>query len=109
MPSETLGSAARWWFIYYRVARADLSSVVAAVRAVQHRLCQQQPGLTATLMQRPSSDEAEVTVLETYSAPLAWTTQRLAALPAAVDAAVAPAAAPWLRGPRHLEVFWPCA
>lgn len=109
MANESPSGAARWWFIYYRVARADLSSVVAAVRAAQHGLCKQEPGLAANLMQRPSSDEAEVTVLEAYSAPLAWTPQRLAALPEAVDAAVAPAAAPWVRGPRHLEAFWPCA
>lgn len=103
------GDAARWWFIYYRVRRADLGSVVAAVREAQRRLCAGLPGLTAALMQRPSSGEAEVTMLETYSAPPAWPAERLAQAPAHIDATVAPAAAPWLRGPRHLEAFSPCA
>jgi hypothetical protein len=109
MANEPTGGDARWWFIYYRVRHADLSSVVAAVRAAQGALCNQQPGLMATLMQRPSSDESEVTVLETYSAPQAWAAERLAAAPAAIDATVACAAAPWLRSPRHLEAFSPCA
>lgn len=101
--------AARWWFIYYRVRRSDVSSAVAAVRAAQHRLCEAQPGLAATLMQRPSSDEAEVTLLESYSVAAGWPETRLAAVPSAIEAAVATAAEHWQRGPRHLEVFSPCA
>jgi hypothetical protein len=103
------GDDARWWFIYYRVRRADLGRVVGAVREAQRGLCARLPGLTATLMQRPSSDEAEVTLLETYGAPPAWPAERLADAPATIDATVAPAVAPWLRGPRHLEAFSPCA
>jgi hypothetical protein len=109
MANEALADGARWWFVYYRVRRADLISLVAAVRLAQSGLCEQQPGLAAILLQRPSSDDTEVTVLETYSVPPAWPAQRLDQVPAWVDAAVAPAAAPWLRGPRHLEAFSPCA
>ncbi|WP_374565545.1 DUF4936 family protein [Ideonella sp.] len=107
-------AAERWWFIYYRVHLADLAAVVAAAREGQRALCGAHPGLTATLMQRPSSAASpdsppQMTMLETYRAPLDWPADRVAAMPAAIDHALGAALAPWLQGPRHLEVFEPCA
>ena len=113
--SHPLGSPAeRWWFIYYRVHLDDLAAVVAATREGQRALCDAHPGLAASLMQRPSSSASpdsppQMTMLETYRAALDWPADQAAALPAAIDSTLGAALTPWLQGPRHLEVFEPCA
>jgi len=106
--------AERWWFIYYRVNLDDLAAVVAVAREGQQRLCSAQPGLSASLMQRPSSAASpdsppQMTLLETYRAALDWPAEQATALPAAIEATVGSTLRPWLQGPRHLEVFEPCA
>lgn len=102
MPTDTPAAGVRWWFVYYRVRRAELDAAVAAARHAQAALCREWPGLSAELMQRPSSDEGEVTLLESYRAE-GWSEARMAALPAALEHV------PWPHGPRRLEVFTPCA
>lgn len=106
--------AERWWFIYYRVHLADLATAVAVAREGQRALCSAHPGLSATLMQRPSSAASpdgspQMTVLETYRAALDWPAEHAAALPAEIESAVGGRLTAWLQGPRHLEVFEPCA
>lgn len=108
------GAAERWWFIYYRVHLADLAAAAAVAREGQRVLCDARPGLAASLMQRPSSAASpdappQMTMLETYRAPLDWPADWAATLPAAIDHTLGAALAPWLQGPRHLEVFEPCA
>ena len=107
-------SAERWWFIYYRVHLADLATVVAMAREGPRALCRAHDGLSASLMQRPSSAASpdgspQMTLLETYRAALDWPADQAATLPAAIEAAVGSPLTPWLQGPRHLEVFEPCA
>ena len=116
LPAPNLpgSTAERWWFIYYRVHLDDLPAVVAAAREGQRALCSAHPGLSASLMQRPSSSASpdsppQMTLLETYRAALDWPADQAAALPATIDTTLGAALAPWLQGPRHLEVFEPCA
>lgn len=96
------------WFVYYRVAQADLPQAVAAARRAQQALAARHPGLATELMQRPASDAPDqLTLLETYR-PAAGPTG-LDALRGEVERQMAEALAPWLRGPRRAEVFEPCA
>jgi hypothetical protein len=113
-PNPLAGPAERWWFIYYRVHLVDLAAAVAAAREGQRALCSAHPGLSASLMQRPSSSASpdsppQMTLLETYRAALDWPADQAAAMPAAIERTLGAALAPWLQGPRHLEVFEPCA
>ncbi|HJV69097.1 DUF4936 family protein [Ideonella sp.] len=108
-PAATAGGPC--WFIYYRVQLDDLAQAVVVARVGQRRLCQAHPGLTAELMQRPSSSgpTPQMTLLETYRAPADWPAGQARALPAAIERVQAAALARWLQGPRHLEMFEPCA
>jgi Domain of unknown function (DUF4936) len=108
MPNDASAAEERWWFVYYRVRRADLALAAAAARRAQAGLCRDEPGLQAQLMHRPSSDEGEATLLETYHLVCA-DAARQSGLPAAIEAALAPALAVWQQGPRRLEIFTPCA
>jgi hypothetical protein len=105
------GTSERSWFIYYRVLPGDLPRAVEAVRGAQTRLCEEQPGLRASLMRKaPAAGAREpMTLLETYSVAIDWPDGHAAALPSAIEHIVGAAVAPWLQGPRHLEVFEPCA
>lgn len=109
------GTGGRSWFIYYRVAPGDLPRAMEAVRKAQARLCEEQPGLRAALMQKtPAAGAHEpMTLLEIYSVAADrasdWTADRVAALPAAIEHVAGAAVAPWLQGLRHLEAFEPCA
>lgn len=119
-PGRALPGSGPCWFIYYRVQHDDLALVVAAARGGQQRLCGAHPGLTAELMQRPSStalpasssssgSPSQMTVLEIYRAPAGWPVERARALPSDIERVQAAALAPWLQGPRRLEAFEPCA
>jgi hypothetical protein len=110
-PGRATPASGPCWFIYYRVQLADLARAVAAARDGQQRLCRAHPGLTAELMQRPSSTGSppQMTVLETYRVPAGWPVEQARALPADIERVQAGALAPWLQGSRHLEAFEPCA
>ncbi len=105
------GTSERSWFIYYRVLADDLPRAVEAVRRAQARLCEEQPGLRAALMQKsPAAGAHEpMTLLEIYSVAADWPAEGAATLPAAIEHLAGAAVAPWLQGPRHLEAFEPCA
>jgi hypothetical protein len=105
------GTSERSWFLYYRVLPGDLPRAVEAVRGAQTRLCEEQPGLRAALMQKaPAAGAREpMTLLEIYSVAIEWPVGLAAALPEAIEQIVGAAVAPWLQGPRHLELFEPCA
>lgn len=92
-------------FIYYRVRREHLADAVAAMQALQAGWRTQDPTLRCELLRRTDEAGTDVTLMETY--------RRAGGFDAAErrrieDAAVA-ALAPWLTGPRHVEVFEPCA
>lgn len=94
----------RWLFIYYRVASADAVAAAAAVRHLQSRLRQTWPGLQAQWLRRPEEKDGMQTWMEIYARP--------GGITAEVQAHIeeeARALAPWCRGPRHVEVFVPCA
>jgi hypothetical protein len=124
--------------VYYKVAASDRSLAIARVRDFQRTLGERRPGLTMEVLLRceacpaafaaavaPGSEAAsaapaaaDVTLMETYrlpspapSDPRAAATAEsstVAQLLADIESAAAPLA-PLLRGPRHLEVFTPCA
>lgn len=110
MSTESRPAApAAGWFIYYRIRPEALEAVGDAVRAAQARWCAEHPGLQASLMRRPEPGDNGLTVMEIYllypSIPhAAWP-----ALQARIEGTLAPALAPHLVGPRHTEVFVPCA
>ncbi|HET9820374.1 MAG TPA: DUF4936 family protein [Burkholderiaceae bacterium] len=99
--------APRELYVYYRVASADLAPVTRAVREAQRYWCAQHPGLRAGLLRR-ADDGAPgglVTLMETYGQPGGVSAEMQAALETAFGAVLAT----WLRSPRHVEVFMPCA
>lgn len=96
------------WFVYYRVALADLPQAVAAARQAQRALAERHPGLATELMQRPASDVPDqLTLLETYRP--AETPADHDRLRDDIEQQMADALSPWLRGPRRAEAFQPCA
>jgi hypothetical protein len=109
MPPDTAPGASRGrqLFVYYRVAASDLDACVRAVRTLQAGLAQSCPSLHGTLLQRPEADPAtgQRTLMEIYGFP--------GGIDAALQEQIAQAAdallAPWLAGPRHVEVFEACA
>lgn len=102
-PSHPFRPAVRALFIYYRVPTAEAGRAASAVREAQARLMQTHPGLVAQLWQRPQARDGQLTWMEVYRHPQGVS----AALQAQIDAALA-VAAPWITGPRHVEVFMPC-
>lgn len=105
------------WFIYYRAQLDQLAAVVAAVQGFQQSLCATHPTLRAGLMRRPDVRDGLVTLMEIYqfhpsssacnatepSLPCPsthWPPAILHAVKLTHDAIV---------GPRHVEVFVPCA
>lgn len=91
-------------FIYYRIASTEAAAARADVEAVQDTLRARHPGLQAGLWRRPQEKDGMQTWMETYTHP--------AGVDEAVEADIAAAALPlarWLQGPRHVEVFVPCA
>jgi hypothetical protein len=91
-------------FIYYRVRSADAQSAHAAVEQLHAHLRSQYPRLSARLLRRPAEENELQTWMETYASEdgisdamqLDIETQARALLPL-------------LAGPRHTEVFVPCA
>ena len=93
-------------FVYYRVAAADAARCAAEVAAFQARLTRDEPGLIARLLARPGAADGIETWMETY----ALGTPQGAGIDARLEARIADEAAalaPFLRGPRHVEVFVP--
>ncbi|HEX6704904.1 MAG TPA: DUF4936 family protein [Albitalea sp.] len=93
-------------FIYYRIPAASASAALQTVLALQARLRQRHPGLTARLLRRPETTDPQ-TWMETYAFPLDAGGVTLA-IEAEIEAA-AMGLAPFIAGARHIEVFEPCA
>ena len=91
-------------FIYYRIPRAMAGAALDAALALQGRLRQRHPGLTARLLRRPDESNDQQTWMETYALPTGVTP--------ALEAEIAREAlvlAGFIAGVRHTEVFVPCA
>lgn len=113
--------------VYYRVTPSDQRVAIARAREFQRTLLERHPGLAMEVLVRSdpcpaalaaavasgSEAAADVTLMETYrltSLPFDPGPQptAVAVLLADIDSAASPLA-PLLRGPRHVEVFSPCA
>lgn len=91
-------------FIYYRIASADAAAARAVVEAMQDTLRERHAGLQAALWRRPQEKDGMQTWMETYTHP--------EGVNEAIEADIAAAAlalSPRVQGPRHVEVFVPCA
>lgn len=99
--------APREVYVYYRIALSDLAAVEQAVRDVQCRWCARHSRSHARLLRRAADGAPDgfVTLMETYAQPGGVS----AAMQAALEAELGAVLAPWLRGPRHVELFVPCA
>jgi hypothetical protein len=97
-------------FIYYRVHLQAVPAAKAAVVAMQARLRQRHPGLSARLLCRAEPDAAPTqTWMETYAIdPMTHPAGITPALQAEIDAEARVLAAS-IDGPRHTEAFRPCA
>jgi hypothetical protein len=93
-------------YIYYRVNDGDAPAALQAARSMQQRLREQHPGLQARLLRRPQAgSDGLQTWMETYALPDAGVTT-------ALEDEITRAASAWaayISGPRHCEVFTPCA
>jgi len=97
-------------FIYYRVHLPAVPAAKAAVVAMQARLRQRHPGLSARVLCRADPDAAPAqTWMEIYAIdPMTHPAGITAALQAEIDAEANVLAA-WIDGVRHTEAFRPCA
>ena len=96
-------------FVYYRVAAEQAEQAVTAALAMQAELLQSHPQLRMRLLRRPEAVEGQQTWMEIYAADAAAAPEGIdARLQAAIESASL-ALQPWIDGPRHTEVFMPCA
>jgi hypothetical protein len=96
-------------FIYYRIRSAAAAAARDAVQAMQERLCQRHPGLTARLLRRPDEHDDQQTWMEIYALQRDDRQGGVSPQIEADIAAEAVALAPFIAGNRHTEVFVPCA
>jgi len=80
------------YYVYYRVPETRLAEALVAVRSVHAAL-----GAAVELLRRPGHANGLVTLMEVY--------QLEDDAAQAFEASAAAALAPWLDGPRHIEVF----
>ena len=98
--------SARRLYVHYRVAAANETPAVQAMRALQREWQTALPGLRCELLRRETeSSVAEVTLMEVYRAdaglPLDWQ--------ARIEREARALLVPWRSSERHVEVFRPCA
>jgi hypothetical protein len=95
-------------FIYYRATVDCADALQAAVLAMQSGLQSRHAGLQARLLRRPEPADGLHTWMETYALPLS-PEGVCDALRQEIETAALSLLAPWVQGPRHTEVFVPCA
>ena len=99
--------ASRELFVWYRVRRESADAAGTAVVALQRSLRREWPGLQARLLVRDDGETS--TWMETYSLTAGGTEDDRRGIDAAVEAAIAAAAAQSLdgliEGQRHCEAF----
>lgn len=96
-------------FIYYRIDLADGAAAQRAVADFQERLRGRYPWLRARLLRRPQATDGQETWMETYSADPAMNLGGVTPEVATEIEHAALALVPYLRGPRHTEIFLACA
>lgn len=108
MPTEAAAPASgRQLYVYYRVADADLAACVQAVHGFQAALALAHDGLRCGLLQRADGldEQGRHTLMETYAAAQGIDFALQQHIAHAADAALSLLVV----GPRHVEVFAPCA
>lgn len=96
-------------FIYYRSEPSRAATVQARVHEFQSALRRAHPGLIARLLRRPEEKDGLLTWMETYSIDAMPLSCRLDdALQRQIEAH-AECLRGLIDGPRHTEVFLPCA
>lgn len=96
-------------YVYYRVAPQHADALMLAVSAMQDRLRHAHPGMQARLLRRTDEIAGVDTWMEIYALP---TTTGDAGVDETTRACIEHEAAAWQHlcaGPRHTEVFEPCA
>jgi hypothetical protein len=93
-------------FVYYRVVPASAVAAAAGVMRMQAELCAAYPGLRARLLRQPEDRDGRQTWMETYTS--SNTEGITPALQAGIERAALALSASF-DGPRHTEVFVPCA
>lgn len=88
-------------YFYWRARPDAVEAAMAAARGLQRRMRERFPDLDARLLRRAEGDGG--TVMEIYTGLGGIDAGRQRRLREEGDAALAP----WLDGPRHLEVFEP--
>jgi len=96
-------------FIYYRIRVDAARAALDAALALQARLRERHPGLTARLLRRPEEQDQQQTWMEIYALPRDGEAAGVTPQLEAEIAAAAIALAPFIVGTRHTEVFVPCA
>lgn len=95
-------------YLYYRVDPAAALQAGDEVRALQVELCERMPGLVARWLLRAETTEAasltHQTWMEIYTHPAGLSDDAMAVILSRGDEVVRSIA-----GPRHPEVFSPCA
>lgn len=91
-------------FVYYRVRSNKAAAARAAVLRLHAQLRCDHPQLSARLLRRPDEENGLQTWMEIYMAELGITDDIQARIEAGAHALL-----PLLAGPRHTEVFIPCA
>lgn len=93
-------------YVYWHCAAARADAAVQAVAVCQAALRHRHPDLRARLLRRADAGaDGRVTLMETYARPGGLADAEAAEL----LAAAAETLAGWADGPRHVEVFEPCA
>ena len=96
-------------FVYYRVATADAAAAQAQVQALHAQLRGIDPGLDARLLRRPDEADGQQTWMETYALDAGEGPAGVGPELQAEIEARAGRLLTLIDGPRHVEVFVPCA
>lgn len=96
----------RQLFVYWRLASADVSSAVRAVRSLQCQCRAEHRGLMAALLMREDPSAAQATLMETYALDANVSPGGIGLeLQLLINTACDEATRPWRDGERHVEVF----
>ena len=91
-------------FVYYRVRPDAAAAAQAAVQRLHAQLRYDDPHLSVRLLRRPDDENGLQTWMEIYAAESGISDEVQARIEAGAQALL-----PLLAGPRHTEVFIPCA
>lgn len=96
-------------YVYYRAAALNADALQVAVSAMHDHLRQSYPGLHARLLRRTDTAAGVDTWMETYTRPQGLNTGGVTDAMCAHIEQEAAASHHLRAGPRHTELFEPCA